>query len=333
MRNKKFRLKVLTAAVFLLLAGGAAAGILHTLRQQSIRNITAGNSVNMGSGYRNIVCDGKEYQYNTLVRTILLAGIDSEGAIGEGSYTDAPRADSIYLAVLNAENGQLTILAFDRDTMAEMHRYTVNGKDRGTYTSHICLAYTYGDGGKVSCENLRDAVSDVLGGIPVQEYLVMNRTSLARAGELVGDVSLVVPNGDLEALYPDYYEGAQVQVGGEMLEPFLRYRDTDTAFSNAGRMERQQVYIRGFLEKFQGRLKKDPKKLWEEFAGVEDAFQTSITRNKYLSMAKLLKQTDFTQDCIWTIPGERMEGELHDEFYVDEEAVKEKVLELFYKEV
>ena len=324
---------LLAAAAVIVLAGGGAYGVMRTAELQSSRHITAGNSVNMGSGYRNITYNGKDYEYNTLVRAILYAGLDSDGELVSGGYTDAPRADSINLVILDEKNKKMSVVAFDRDTMADMHRYTVTGKDRGISQSHLCLAYTYGDGGKVSCENLQEAVSTLMGGIPIHEYVVTNRSSLPYLNELVGGVTLQVPNGDLEEVYPEYYEGAVVTLSDDMLEPFLRYRDTEQDFSNQGRLERQQVYIENYVQQFLETAEKNPRDLWDRIDRMDPYLQTSITKNKYLDMVNLLDQVTFSPDDYLVAEGERAVGELHDEFYIDEEAMKELVLRLFYEEV
>lgn len=309
----------------------ACAGYL-VMQKQGNRHITAGNSVNMGSGYRELTYNGKKYQYNTLVTAILYAGLDSEGEIGPGTYTDAPRADSISLVVLDEKNKKMSVLSFDRDTMATMHRYTVNGRDRGTYEGHLCLAYTYGDGGKVSCENLREAVSELMGGVPIQEYVVTNRSSLPYLNQLVGGVTVEVPNDDLAEEYPDFYQGAVVTIEDDMVENYLRKRDIEKNFTNEGRLERQRTYIESYIQQFMERAQGNTRDLWDQIARMDTYIQTSITRNKYLDMADALNRVEFGQDNYWIVEGERVAGELHDEFYVDRESLKEKVIELFYEE-
>lgn len=324
---------VLSGLVVAALLGAAALGIVRTQQLQKARHISSGNSVNMGSGYRNVTYQGKEYEYNTLVRAILFAGLDSEGKMESGGYTDAPRADSINLVVLDEKKHKITVVAFDRDTMADMHRYTVTGKERGISQSHLCLAYTYGDGGKVSCENLREAVSELMGGVPVHEYVVTNRSSLPYLNDLVGGITVTVPNDDLEELYPACYEGAEVTLEEDMLEPFLRYRDTEVDFSNEGRLERQKAYIEAYIRKFTETAEGNTRDLWDRITHIDPYLQTSITRNKYLDMINLLDQVTFSDEDYLTVQGERVAGELHDEFYIDEDAMEEMVIRLFYEEV
>ena len=66
---------------------------------------------------------------------------------------------------------------------------------------------------------------------------------------------------------------------------------------------------------------------------MNDYLQTSITKNKYLSLARLLEKVSFTDADYYRPTGKDSAGELHDEFYVDEDALKQLVIDLFYEEV
>ena len=330
--NKKYAVFVgLTAAAVMICAG---LWVRQSLIRQNSRHITAGNSVDMGSGYRHITYNGKEYQYNSLITTVLYAGVDSEGKLeAMGSYTDAPRADSINLVILNKKDKKMTIMPLNRDTMTEIRRYTASGKDRGTYTSHLGLAYAYGDGGKVSCESLREAVSNLLGGIPITEYVVTNRSSMPYINQLVGGVTVTVPNDDLAEEYPEFKKGASVTLDDSNIETYLRKRDTEEDFSNEGRMERQRSYMSAYVEQFKAVLEADTSGTWNRIEKMNEYIQTSITKNKYIGLANLLNTVDFDESNFCRIEGQDSQGELHDEFYVDEDALRKTVIELFYEEV
>lgn len=312
---------------------GLAFWTYKTLQEQNSRHVTAGNSVNMGSGYRNIKYKGKRYQYNSLVTTVLYAGLDSDGQMKTTGYTEASPADSIYLAVIDKKKGKLTIISLNRDTMTEIRRYTATGRSRGTYVSHLCLAFSYGDGGKVSCENLRDAVSNLLGGIPITEYVVTNRSALPYINDLAGGVTVTVPNKDLEEVDPAFKEGARVKLDAGNIETFLRTRDTEVDFSNEGRLERQQEYITEYIKQFWDVLQHEPEATWDGIQRMDDYLLTSITKNKYLGLVNLLSKVSFEDGDFYLPKGDDQRGELHDEFYVDQSALQEKILELFYEEI
>lgn len=179
-RNNPVNKKQIIISLVICLAVALFAAVFIHMEQtkQKSMQITAGNTHNVGNSYRNIVYKGQEYQYNNRITNILYAGVDSTGKLEASSqYGNKARADSIALVVMDEKNRRMTILSINRDTMTDIRRYTMNGNDKGLYTTHIGYAYSYGDGGKVSCESLCEAVSLLLGDIPVKRYVVTNQIS------------------------------------------------------------------------------------------------------------------------------------------------------------
>lgn len=334
-RYKLRRKQIAISAVICAAVAAALVGMAYTAqKRQKAMAVTAGNSYDVGSGYRNIVYNGETYQYNNRITNILYAGIDSEGKLESTvQYGNKARADSIALVVMDEKHKKLTILPINRDTMTEIRRYTMNGNDKGLYTSHIGYAYSYGDGGKVSCESLCEAVSNLLGGIPVKRYVVTNQDSMPYINDLAGGITLTVPNSDLEEQYPDFSEGASVTLDSQNIKTFLQYRDTEDSFSNTGRMERQKAYVTAYIEKVKSMSRSQLEEAWDSLDLMEDYLQTSIAKNQYLELAELIQKLDFSEDNYETLEGDNKEGELHDEFYVDEEALQEKIIELFYEKI
>ena len=329
--NKKFAAAAALLCIVVLSAGGFF--LLHSRREQSRLHVTAGNSVDMKGGYRTITWKDKEYQYNSLITTILYAGLDSTDPLkASETYSNKARADSISVVILDKKKKKMSILALNRDTMTEIRRYTRTGEDMGTYVSHLGYAYSYGDGGEVSCEDLKEAVEKLLG-ISIDEYAVTNQSSITSLNDLVGGVTVTVPNDDLAAMYPELKKGAVVTLDDSNVKDFLQHRDTAADFSNEGRIERQQAYVTAYVDQLKNRLASEPDQLWQEIGQMNDYLQTSITKNKYLSLARLLEKVSFTDADYYRPTGKDSAGELHDEFYVDEDALKQLVIDLFYEEV
>lgn len=330
--NKKLLIFSTLLGMALVIGMGVWGYRMHKL--QASRHVTAGNSVDMGNGYRYITYKGKNYQYNSLITTVLYAGLDSEGKLKQdANYSNKERADSISLVVLDKKNKKMTILAINRDTMTKVRRYSRSGKDMGTYVTHLGYAYSYGDGGEVSCENLREAVSNLLFDIPIDEYAVTNQSSMPYINNLVGGVTVEIPNNDLAALYPEMKQGATVKLNDSNITDYLHYRDTAVDFSNEGRIERQEAYITAYVDQLRQQLEKDLDGTWNRVTEMQDYLQTSITRNKYIQLVNLLNAVTFTGDNYYHLEGEDRKGDLHDEFYYDEDALHEKVIELFYEEI
>lgn len=329
--NKKFAAAAALLCIVVLSAGGFF--LLHSRREQSRLHVTAGNSVDMKGGYRTITWKDKEYQYNSLITTVLYAGLDSTDPLkASETYSNKARADSISVVILDKKKKKMSILALNRDTMTEIRRYTRTGEDMGTYVSHLGYAYSYGDGGEVSCEDLKEAVEKLLG-ISIDEYAVTNQSSITSINDLVGGVTVTVPNDDLAAMYPELKKGAVVTLDDSNVKDFLQHRDTAADFSNEGRIERQQAYVTAYVDLLKNRLASEPDQLWQEIGQMNDYLQTSITKNKYLSLARLLEKVSFTDADYYRPTGKDSTGELHDEFYVDEDVLKQLVIDLFYEEV
>lgn len=329
--NKKFAAAAALLCIVVLSAGGFF--LLHSQKEQSRLHVTAGNSVDMKGGYRTITWKDKEYQYNSLITTVLYAGLDSTDPLkASETYSNKARADSVSVVILDKKKKKMSILALNRDTMTEIRRYTRTGEDMGTYVSHLGYAYSYGDGGEVSCEDLKEAVEKLLG-ISIDEYVVTNQSSITSINDLVGGVTVTVPNDDLAALYPELKKGAVVTLDDSNVKDFLQHRDTAADFSNEGRIERQQAYVTAYVDLLKNRLASEPDQLWQEIGQMNDYLQTSITKNKYLSLARLLEKVSFTEADYYRPTGKDSAGELHDEFYVDEDALRQLVIDLFYEEV
>ena len=98
-------------------------------------------------------------------------------------------------------------------------------------------------------------------------------------------------------------------------------------------MERQKTYLTAYIEKVKSMDQKQVEEVWNKLDDMKDNLQTNITKNQYLSLAKFLKETDFSGESILQMEGENRKGELHDEFYPDQEALQEKIVELFYEKV
>lgn len=283
--------------------------------------------------YHRLEYDKKKYVYNQKITTVLYAGVDSDTElITYNRYTIAPRADTIELVILDNYHKVIKILAISRDTITDVERYTMNGNSRGTYDTQLGYAYSYGDGGKVSCTNLVQSVSELLGGIPIQEYVITNNACVSGLNTMVGKVSVTVPTDDMTMAFPEFYEGARITLNDENVETFLRWRDTAIPFSNNSRMKRQQVFVSGFLQKFKQKIAEDPEGVWKEIESMSPYIQTSITKSQYLKFADRINDLTFSEADYYYLAGEDIQGVQYDEVHLDEEKLLKTILDLFYIE-
>lgn len=333
-QRKKQKMLILGLAAAVIFVGLAATVVVNKLKEQKNYHVTGTNSVDVGAGYRYTEYNGKKYQYNNRVTTLLYAGLDSFDELKQTAiYGDKARADSIMLIVLDEASKKMSVVAINRDTMTEVHRFSRNGDDLGVYVTHLGYAYTNGDGGEASCENLKTAVSTLFNNLPIDGYMVSNQTSIVMINDLVGGVTVTVPNDDLAAKYPELTTGNVVTLDESNVRAYVQQRDTAVDFSNEGRIERQKSFVLSFMDEFGTMVKEDASSVWDSLEACSDWMQTDITKNKYLSLADAFSNTNLTPDSYYILEGEDQLGELHDEFYYDEDALQELIIKLFYREI
>lgn len=333
-QRKKQKMLILGLATAVIFVGLAATVVINKLKEQKNYHVTGANSVDVGAGYRYTEYNGKKYQYNNRVTTLLYAGLDSFDELKQtATYGDKARADSIMLIVLDEVSKKMSVVAINRDTMTEVHRFSRKGDDLGVYVTHLGYAYTNGDGGEASCENLKTAVSTLFNNLPIDGYMVSNQTSIVMINDLVGGVTVTVPNDDLVAKYPELTTGNVVTLDESNVRAYVQQRDTDVDFSNEGRIERQKSFVLSFMDEFGTMVKEDASSVWDSLEACSDWMQTDITKNKYLSLADAFSNTNLTPDSYYILEGEDQLGELHDEFYYDEDALQELIIKLFYREI
>ena len=332
--RKKQKMLILGLAAAVIFVGLAATVVVNKLKEQKNYHVTGANSVDVGVGYRYTEYNGKKYQYNNRVTTLLYAGLDSFDELKQtATYGDKARADSIMLIVLDEASKKMSVVAINRDTMTDVHRFSRNGGDLGTYVTHLGYAYANGDGGTASCENLKTAVSNLFNNLPIDGYMVSNQTSIVMINDLVGGVTVTVPNNDLATQYPEFTEGNIVTLDESNVRAYVQQRDTAVDFSNEGRIERQKSFVLSLMDEFGTLVRDNSTQVWDELEECSNWMQTDITKNKYLSLAYAFSQTNLAPDSYYILEGEDQLGELHDEFYYDEDALQELIIKLFYREI
>ena len=321
--------------VILVAAVVVAAGviIIRGLGDREV-NTTAERESNTGA-YRDITVDGKEYEFNNLIETVLYIGIDSEGAMETSqAYGSAPRSDVVMLVVMDKYHKTLSILSFNRNTMLEIRQYDVEGNPLTPVEEQLAYAFAAGNGGTRSCEITADAISDLLGGIPVDRYVVMNRSSLPYINQMLGGVTVTLPDDSLARQFPGLTAGNTVTLTDEQAAAFVRYRDTDQAFSNNDRMERQKVFVLGAIDKLEENVLQDPEQTWEQMndSNMSDYVMTNITRGQYLNYVNILEDLDLSQPNFYIPEGESDDSEELEKYYINENSLKQLILDIFYLE-
>ena len=332
-RRREKRINILTTVLIAAVVVVIGLIVINGLRGNDV-DTTASRVSNTGA-YRNLTVDGKNYRYNNLIENVLYIGIDSEGAMETSqAYGSAPRSDVVMLVVMDKYHKTLSILSFNRNTMLEIRQYDVEGNPLTPVEEQLAYAFAAGNGGTRSCEITADAISDLLGGIPVDRYVVMNRSSLPYINQMLGGVTVTLPDDSLARQFPGLTAGSTVTLTDEQAAAFVRYRDTDQAFSNNDRMERQKVFVLGAIDKLEENVLQDPEQTWEQMndSNMSDYVMTNITQGQYLNYVNILEDLDLSQPNFYIPEGESDDSEELEKYYINENSLKQLILDIFYLE-
>ena len=279
-----------------------------------------------------ITYKGEKYRYNENVSTILFLGSDrtiiqqesNESLIGANG-----QADTILLGVVDNKNKKISFLSVNRDTMTAVPEYTADDEFAGNKVMQICLAYSYGADNAQSCERMTTAVSNYLYGIPINSYCRLSYDEIPPLNDAIGGVSVKIPE-DMTAVNPSWTEGTNVTLQGKDAISFVRWRNTGTVHTNELRMARQKLYLNEYIKQTLTKTRSDFSLPITLYSTATDYMTTDITASKITYLSSKALEYGISTDAIRTVPGESVDGEEHVEFYSDDKALFEIILDLFY---
>ena len=267
---------------------------------EPVRTITVMADTEEDRGKDQTADQNREYRYNEDILTFLLMGIDGEGA-AEG-YAGGGRADALFLFVLNPHDETMSLIPISRDTMTEVNVYDAQGNYENTVTAQVCVQYGFGDGGRESCEYQIEAVRNLFYGIPIHGYLAVDMGAVPAVTELIGGM-------DLRAL---------------------------TDVRNGDREVRQRQFMTALIDKVRRMTKEDLTVPIKIYNSISDRAVTDITVDEVTYLTAIAGGYHFSESRVVTVPGRSISGEENrdsglDEFYVDETALYELILDVFYE--
>ena len=276
---------------------------------------------------KTIERDGVAYFPRQDITVMLLMGIDEFGPVKDsGSYNNTGEADMVSLVIFDETHRKMDILYINRDTMVEMPVLGLGGKPAGTAYRQLALSHTYGSGLQDSCENTRKTVSDLFYGLPIHYYIAMNMDAIPLLNDAVGGVPVTVVD-DFSQVNTDIPMGETVLKGKAALD-FVQVRREVGDQDNISRMERQKEYMKNFLTAFTEKTEESDLFVLETYEQVTDYIVTDLVAS---SMSNIWnKYSDYTLDDVVTLQGENVLNEGHYEFVLDEAALDQLILQMFY---
>ena len=241
------------------------------------------------------------------------------------------QSDALFLAVLDPGEKKISVIGINRDTMTSMNVYDKNGRYSGRQTAQIALSHAYGDGLEESCENSVDAVSNLFYGLPIHGYCALNMSVISKLNDAVGGVDVVIPES-ANGLEKGWTTGAEVHLKGDAAYQFIHYRDTAQEQSAEVRLERQKQYLKKFILQAKEAMKQDMTLPLQLYTQITPYMVTDVTADEAVYLAGQALSYSFGDDDFYSMTGTVKMGEKFEEFYPDETALYELVLDVFYEE-
>ncbi len=277
--------------------------------------------------------EGIHYRYNEDIMTFLFLGIDKMGEVKEAENgIQGGQSDAIFLLVLNPHTNKISIIGVNRDTMTDIDVYSKSGFFVSTIQAQLCLQHGYGDGMEGSCERTREAVSRLFYGLPIHGYCSINMGAIPLINDAVGGV-------ELEALENVPYEGGKftegqtVHLKGMQAYYYLHNRDTNSFNSAGRRLDRQKQYLKAYATAAVSAMQKDISLPVKLYSTLSKYMVTDVSLDEVTYLAGQIANYQLEEENIYSLRGETRQGEKFEEFYVDEKALYELILQVFYEEV
>ena len=274
---------------------------------------------------QTLIYQSKAYALKDNVETFLLIGIDKfEDSALEDSYKNNQQADFLMLFVIDHDAEKVSAVHINRDTMTNVNILGLNGNKVDTVVRQIALSHTYGNGKEISCNNTVNSVSTLLNDIKINHYLSMKMDAVAIINDLVGGVEVTVK----DTLNESWVQGETVLLKGDQALLYVRARQGLEDSSNIARMARQKQYASALYEKYLSCVEND-----ESFSinAVTKLAEHIISDRSATQLKQLTEKiADYALQDILSIDGEARVGNEFMEFYADQDAIDQLIIELFY---
>lgn len=348
-RRKRIAIRIAGGVILIVAVMFAAFNLARMAGKNSLRSKAAAATPDLGPVTASEVLTEEEketwqegwvkyngtiYAYNKEMMTFLFMGIDKDGdakEVEEG--TNGGQADALFLAAVNPKDQTVKIIGLNRNTMADVDIYNEEGAYVSTVKAQIAVQHGFGNGVEESCDYQCKAVSRLFYGLPIHGYAAINMAAIPALNDAVGGVDVTVQE-DLSIKDPLLTEGAQVHLEGKSAFWYVKYRDMTQFGSADGRLERQKQYLAGFMDTAKKAAKEDISVVSRLYSALKPMMVTDITSGEAVYLAMELLDYNFGgEEGFRMMEGETVIGDVFEEFYADEEALYEMVLDIFYEPV
>lgn len=320
--NKEQRRKLLFVVIILILVTVVLYSGLRILESAFFSN----GLNQMQTTSRVLVRNGVRYYPRKDITVILVMGINQTGKVVQTEMNTGGAVDMLMLLVFDEKTETCSAIQLNRDMMVTMPVLNDSGKEVTTYFGQLAFSHAYGDGMKLSCRNVRKTVSNLFYGLEIDYYVSLNMDTIPIVNDAVGGVKVNVVD-DFSAVDPNLPMG-EVVLYGKQAVTFVQTRWYVGDEQNISRMARQKEYLYGFMDALEQKCAQDPMVLVNAYSEITDYIVTDCS----LEVLNRLNTDygDYAMGEVLSLEGRNILGDGLYEFYVDEKALDDLILRLFY---
>ena len=258
-----------------------------------------------------------EYLITDKLKCYLFIGTDHSG--NEFATDDTYKgsmADFLLLAVLNKTDKTYGFLQLNRDTITDVMILNTDGEITGSSQEQLCTAHR-----SQSCLNTVEAVSGLLGGLPVDGYYSVGMDEIAQLNHVIGGATVTIED-DFSKVDPTLVRGETITLSDEQAYNFLHARMDVGDGENESRMRRQRAYMEAVYDKVIDRVRDEKNFLDDITDTLGDSVTTDMNGDDFGQIRNLFRDG---KDLGIHVPegstqlGMRLDdGIEHTEFYMDE---------------
>lgn len=193
--------------------------------------------------------DDQWYTKKENITATLMLGIDdSDTSKAIDGYGNKGAADLMTLVVLDVKEKAVSVVQLNPNTMTEIPVLSTEGKHTGMTYARLSEAYNYGSTLEDGCENLKNAVSELLYGVNIDGYIAYTMNDIAALSDVVDRITIKLGE-DLSYIRPEWTKGGSITLQGDAAKDWLMKRDAEHDPNDMNRMKRQQVYMATLVQK------------------------------------------------------------------------------------
>ena len=314
-------------------AGVLLIAILCVVLVIALRPASGGNAASPTDARIDgmIEVGGVRYVPKKNIETYLFMGIDNMGKVQKVTdYEGAGRCDVVMLMVRDLSDGTYKTLSLDRNTMVEQDSLEPDGTSLGSSVAQLALAHENGDGLEMSCENVKKAVSNFLGGQRIDGYAAVNMGAIGTINHLAGGVTVTIED-DFSKVDKTMKMGETITLTDEQAVHYVHDRYDVGDESNTQRMKRHEAYKAGLMKNLSDKCNADNSYPLTIYEALGDYMVTDINSQKFSKLA-LLVLKDKDAGSVSIEGTETIDDLGFAEVEADEASRQQAILDLFYKE-